>query len=110
MKTITWKIEKILCCDITNKSKVMWLCDVEENGIRECLSAWDDLDHCFDKESLNQQNILELLFEKINKKEIEDNVIELLLNKSKVSNFKEIQIPTQEEYEQAQKEGRVTQY
>jgi hypothetical protein len=111
MKKITWQIEKLLCCDTTNKSKIMWLCDVEENGVRECIADWSEVDYCLDKENLNQQDILKSLFDNnINKQEIEDKVIDLLLQKSSNSNFKEVKIPTQEEYEQAQKEGRITQY
>jgi len=111
MKTITWQIEKLLCCDTTNKSKVMWLCDVEENGVRECISEWCEVDYCLDKENLNKQDILKSLFDNnVNKQEIEDKVIDLLLQKSSNSNFKEVKIPTQEEYEAAQKECRITRY
>jgi hypothetical protein len=114
MNNITWKIERIN--DLGNdKIQVLWLCDASKDGIHKSVAGYSTLESIASVVSdKTEKEILNILFETaISKASHELDACELLEKELLAPSPNKININwlvTKEEYEKAQKEGRITRY
>ncbi len=114
MNTITWQIENIKDLG-DSKIQVLWLCDANRDAMHKAVAGYSviELDSSI-VPNKTEQEILDICFVNgLDKQKNESDAIKLLEEEILNPTPQKIDVKwdiSKEEYEQAKKEGRITQY